>query len=49
MKIYVDFDRTLFDCDKFLEDFYALVSKYEIPKELFKKSQNQLRRHGFNP
>lgn len=49
MKIYVDFDRTLFDCDKFLEDFYALIDKYNIPKALFKECQNQSRRKGFNP
>ena len=49
MKIYVDFDRTLFDCDKFLEDFYALIDKYNIPKALFKECQNQFRRKGFNP
>ena len=49
MKIYVDFDRTLFDCDKFLEDFYALIAKYNIPKDLFKECQNQSKRHGFNP
>ena len=49
MKVYVDFDRTLFDCDKFLEDFYTIINKYDIPKDLFKKCQNQSRRHGFNP
>jgi hypothetical protein len=30
MKIYVDFDRTLFDCDSFLRDIYSLISKYNI-------------------
>lgn len=49
MKVYVDFDRTLFDCDRFLEDFYAIITKYNIPKELFKECQNQSKRHGFNP
>ena len=49
MKIYVDFDRTLFDCDKFLEDFYEIITKYKIPIDLFKKCQNQSKRHGFNP
>ena len=49
MKVYVDFDRTLFDCDKFLEDFHTIISKYNIPKDLFKECQNQSRRHGFNP
>ena len=49
MKIYVDFDRTLFDCDKFLEDLYTLINKYNIDRLLFKECQNQCRRKGFNP
>ena len=49
MKVYVDFDRTLFDCDRFLEDFYDIITKYNIPKDLFKECQNQSKRHGFNP
>ena len=49
MKVYVDFDRTLFDCDRFLEDFYEIITKYNIPKDLFKECQNQSKRHGFNP
>ena len=49
MKVYVDFDRTLFDCDKFLEDFYKIIDKYNIDKTLFKECQNQSRRKGFNP
>ena len=49
MKVYVDFDRTLFDCDKFLVDFYALISNYNIPKDLFKECQSQSKRRGFNP
>ncbi len=28
--IYVDFDRTLFDCDRFLSDLYILINKYNI-------------------
>ena len=49
MKIYIDFDRTLFDCDKFIEDFYVIISKYNIPHELFKECQNQTKENGFNP
>jgi FMN phosphatase YigB (HAD superfamily) len=49
MKIYVDFDRTLFDCDRFLGDLYALVNKYNVTKEMFKESQNQCMKQGFNP
>lgn len=49
MKIYIDFDRTLFDCDRFLEDIYKIIDKYHIPKELFKECQSQCKRKGFNP
>ena len=49
MKVYVDFDRTLFNCDKFLEDFYTIIAKYNIDKTLFKECQNQSKRKGFNP
>lgn len=49
MKVYVDFDRTLFDCDRFLGDLYSLINKYNITKEIFKESQNQCRKTGFNP
>ena len=49
MKIYVDFDRTLFDCDSFLGDLYALVNKYNVTKEMFKESQSQCKKKGFNP
>ena len=49
MKIYVDFDRTLFDCDRFLEDLYSLINQYNIPKSIFKECQNQCKRKGFNP
>ena len=49
MKIYLDFDRTLFDCDRFLEDFYLLIKKYSINKSVFKKYQNECKKEGFNP
>ena len=49
MKVYVDFDRTLFDCDKFLGDLYNLINKYNITKEEFKECQNQCKKKGFNP
>lgn len=49
MKVYVDFDRTLFDCDRFLMDLYAIISKYNISKEVFKECQNQCKKKGFNP
>ena len=49
MNIYIDFDRTLFDCDCFLVDLYNIIQKYEIPKNVFKKCQNQCKKMGFNP
>ena len=49
MKVYVDFDRTLFDCDRFLGDLYTLINKYNITKEIFKDCQNQCKKTGFNP
>ncbi len=49
MKVYVDFDRTLFDCEKFLGDLYTLINKYGIDKSLFKECQNQCIKDGFNP
>ena len=49
MNIYVDFDRTLFDCDKFLDDLYLLISKYDIPKDIFRNCQIQCKNQGFNP
>ena len=49
MKAYVDFDRTLFDCDKFLGDLYALINKYKITKDVFKECQSQCKKKGFNP
>lgn len=47
MKIYIDFDRTLFDCDRFIEDFNCLLTKYNILKDDFYKYQSQCK--NFNP
>ena len=49
MKVYIDFDRTLFDCDSFLVDLYSIIQKYKIPKKIFKDSQIQCKKIGFNP
>ena len=49
MKIYIDFDPTLFDCENFLKDLYNIIKKYEIPKNIFIKCQNQCKKEGFNP
>ena len=47
MKIYIDFDRTLFDCDRFEKDFDCLLKEYNISKKDFVKYQSQCK--GFNP
>ena len=49
MNVYIDFDRTLFDCDQFLKDFYNIIDKYQISKDVFKTCQIQCKRDGFNP
>ena len=49
MKIYIDFDRTLFDCDSFLSDLYSIILEYKIPRNIFKSCQNQCKKMGFNP
>ena len=49
MKIYIDFDRTLFDCDRFIEDFHSLLEEYNIKIDDFIKYQNQFKRVDFNP
>ena len=43
MKIYVDFDRTIFDCDRFIEDFFELLQNYNISRDDFIKYQNQFK------
>ena len=43
MKIYVDFDRTIFDCNKFIEDFFELLQNYSISRDDFTKYQNQFK------
>ena len=48
MKIYLDFDRTLFDTDRFLEDLNAISNKYHITDELFDKHYQLLKEEGFN-
>ncbi len=48
MKIYLDFDRTLFDTDSFLNELYKIIKKYKIPISVFKKHKDKLKREGFN-
>lgn len=43
MKIYIDFDRTLFDCERFIEDFFELLQNYNISKDDFVRYQNQFK------
>ena len=47
MKIYVEFDRTIFDCDRFIEDFFDLLQKYNISRDEFNKYQDQFK--NINP
>lgn len=43
MKIYIDFDRTIFDCERFIEDFFELLQNYNISKDDFVRYQNQFK------
>lgn len=47
MIYYVDFDRTIFDTQSFLEDIYEILEKYHIPKEVFIKKSFEV--DEFNP
>ena len=49
MKIYIDFDRTLFNCNLFLNDLSNLLLKYNISNEMFNEYQIQCKDVGFNP
>ena len=48
MKIYLDFDRTLFDTNTFLDEIYKLINKYDISKNIFEESKIKLKEKGFN-
>ena len=48
MKIYFDFDRTLFDTRTFLEDIYKILNEYEIPISLFDEIRLKNKDNGFN-
>ena len=49
MKIYLDFDRTIFDNDLFLEDLYHLQEEYYLPNDLYTKCYKKIKDKGFNP
>jgi len=42
MKIYIDFDGTLFDTDKYENDFIKIYNKYGINKNIFNKVSKRL-------
>ncbi len=48
MKIYFDFDRTLFDTKAFLEELYQILKKHNIPIDLFDKIRLEDKDNGFN-
>ena len=48
MKIYFDFDRTLFDTKTFLERIYSILKEYEIPLDLFDRIRLENKDDGFN-
>ncbi len=48
MKIYFDFDRTLFDTKAFQEEIYRILKDYNIPIDLFDKIKFENKEKGFN-
>jgi len=42
MKIYIDFDGTLFNTDKYTEDFMNILNDYGIDKALFNEVNDKL-------
>lgn len=42
MKIYIDFDGTLFNTDKYIEDFMNILNDYGIDKALFDEVKNRI-------
>ena len=49
MNIYIDFDRTLFNTDKFLIDLYNVIINSKIDLYEFKKNKLKEKKNGFNP
>ena len=49
MKIYIDFDRTLFNTDSFLKDFNNILEENDVDKWIFLKYKQELSEKGFNP
>ena len=48
MEVYIDFDRTLFDTDNFLNDLYNIIADNNIDLKIFKKYCIKENKHGFN-
>ena len=48
MKIYFDFDRTLFNTKVFYEDIYKKLEEYKISPQLFDKIRIESKNEGFN-
>ncbi len=48
MKIYLDFDRTLFDTNTFLKEIYIILNKYNIPLDIFDEYKKRFNKMGYN-
>lgn len=48
MKIYFDFDRTIFNTEAFQKEIYRLLKEYNIPIDLFDKIKLKNKDNGFN-
>ncbi len=48
MKIYIDFDHTLFDTDTFLNDLCEVIIKNNIDMDLYNKYRIKEKKQGFN-
>ena len=49
MTIYLDFDRTLFDTEKFIQDLEKLIIENNVDIKLFNDYKANYKKEGFNP
>ena len=49
MNVYIDFDRTMFNSDDFLDDLEMILSRYNISQTLFYEYGKRIKDNGFNP
>ena len=49
MTIYLDFDRTLFDTEKFIQDLEKLIIENNVDIKLFNEYKANYKKEGFNP